>query len=114
MRELSIFSAHEISSINKYERFHHTKAYLKSKSDLVVSTNELLTACGYGNIDKFEKHRIEWDQLLRQVPLSYLSSIGVDMKAITLTIEVDKEEYMQALRVPLYPRAAVVRLMPTV
>jgi len=114
MRELSIFSAQEISSINEYERFHHTKAYVKSKSELVISKNELLTACGYRNIDKFKKHRMEWDRLLRPVPLSYLSSIGVDMKVITLTIEVDKEEYMKALRVPLYPKAAVVRLMATV
>ena len=121
MMEIELFSAKEINTVEDYECFYHTKSYIQQKSDLIkddYKNNEaienLMLQMGYKNWIKFREHRIEWDNLIRNIPLKYLKELDVDVDIIKLTIELDQQEYQDALQIPLYPKCAVIRYMAAV
>lgn len=118
---IPFFSAREINSLDDYERFRNTKSFIRQKSSQIKEslrqTPELLELkrkCGYANFPKFREHRQEWDRLERKVPLVYIGAIEADLESIIHAVSIDQQEYDMALRVPLFPRFAVARLMACV
>ncbi len=117
----SIFAPQEINKVSDYERFRNTRSFIREKS-LSISNNrwkdadscELMKKCGYRNYHKLFDHRIDWNDLRRWVPLVYLGAIGADLETIDYVVRLDQDEYDQALRIPLFPKYAVVRIMPAI
>jgi len=107
-------SIHQLEKLSDYERFFHTKAYIKSKSNAFEDNKDLMRSCGYSNLRKFRFHRKAWDDLERPVPRKYLRAIGVNIDTLKFTIELDTEEYDKALQFPLSPAKALLRVMPAV
>ena len=107
-------SVHQLEKLSDYERFFHTKAYIKGKSDSFKNEKELMRECGYANLNKFRIHRKAWDNLERPIPRKYLQGIGVSLETLQLTVELDGEEYEKALGLPYSPKRAVIRVMPAV
>ena len=110
MDEITILHLEKLSD---YERFFHTKAYIKSKSESVTDDRRLMRRSGYACLRKFRFHRKAWDNLERPVPRKYLEAIGVDIETLKFTVELDTEEYQKALQLPLSPEIAQLRVMPT-
>ncbi|MFW6271274.1 MAG: hypothetical protein ACOC4G_14550 [Bacillota bacterium] len=117
MKEIPQFSAREINEVDDYERFFHTKAYLKKKSgkltffkDETDKIHELAEKSGYKKFNKFVEHRKEWHQMKSKIPRAYLKTIGVKLKVLKFTIELDQKEFEEVLEIPLYPQYATVRL----
>ena len=121
-KEVPFLSARTINNIDEYDRFHHTKAYLRSltvptdtkfqlDTETKSSVEELQAACGYGKLDKFLLHKADWDLLRRKIPLGYLEAIGLRRDVLDFAVELDQEEFERVIQLPLYPRTAVVRLM---
>ncbi len=116
---IPFFSAREINTIGDYERFRNTRAYIKERSFLFGSSDnkknalldELMRQSGYSKFRKFREHRKEWDDLLRNIPLGYLFAIGVNIEELMRNVSIDMEEYRRALKIPLFPGSAVIRLM---
>lgn len=118
---IPFFSAREINSLDDFERFRNTKLFIRQKSlqikDGMKQTPklvELMRKCGYANFPKFREHRQEWDRLERKVPLVYLGAIGADLENVIQAVSLDQQEYDLALKIPLFPRFAVARLMACV
>ena len=80
----------------------------------VSSLKEMMKFCGYSKFNKFKNHRKEWDELHRDVPLSYFTYIGIKKAVLLFTLELDYEEYKKVLDIPLYPQFAVARVMAAV
>lgn len=124
-RIISEFSVRDINSIENYERFFHTKNYLRSKTiptdgdfklsrAVMTESKDMMTALGFSNLEKFIRLKGDWDSLRRKIPLAYLDYIGADRKTLAFTLECDYEEYRATLEIPRYPKTAVVRLMAAV
>jgi hypothetical protein len=122
---ISFFSAHHINSLDDYERFYHTKRYLGNLNPVKESNFKLsptdtntiknmMNALGYSNINKFRTIKNEWDSLRRPIPLKYFDYIGADRNVLEFTLELDNEEYEQAIELPRYPRYAIVRRMAAI
>lgn len=122
---LPFFSARKINTIEEYERFFHTKRYIQSINPVKKSVfkmrpseksiiKDMVSTLGYSNMNKFITLKNEWDQLKRTVPLSYFDYIGINREVLEFTLELDREEYEQALQIPRYPHSAIVRLMAAV
>jgi hypothetical protein len=114
MKKLPVFSVPQANRLDDYVRFRHTKAYIRGKSLLHPSSKEIMASIGYRTLPKFKAHRREWDELLRRIPIKYLFAIGVDLDVLRFTLELDQQEYDQALELPFYPKSYGIRLMPTV
>ena len=110
----NIASVHHLEKLSDYERFFHTKAYIKGKSDSFTNEKELMRKCEYASLNKFRIHRKAWVNLERPIPIKYLRAIGVSLDTLRFTVELDGEEYEQALSLPFSPRKAVIRVMPTI
>lgn len=116
------FLAPVVNESNQYTRFFHTKAYLAQKSRQVpysIALHEdrvlrVMASCGYlfRRPEKFSAHRRQWDRLDRPIPRAYLDAIGVDVKVMQFTAQLDAEEYEEVLQHPLYPRYATIRVVP--
>lgn len=120
-REIPWFSATDVNKIEDYERFSNTKAYLKKKSGRLIffkdqtdEIREMAENCGYKKFNKFVEHRKEWHELKRKIPLSYLEEIGARLDVIEFTVELDQEEFEQALNLTFSPDYFTVRMMPSV
>jgi len=111
---LELFTKRPINSIEDYERFYHVKCYLRSRSKKYKTTRELMRASGYGNIDKFRRHREAFDNLQRRVPLAYLRAIGVDFEVIKWCLKLDYRDFKRACKIPLYPKYAIARALAAV
>jgi len=105
--------------VEDYVRFYQTKVYLYQKSGKLIyyknnlpEIRKLAEKAGYKDLNSFLKHREEWHELKRKIPLSYLEALGVDLKVVQFTVELDVEEYEQAIQLPLYPRCGIARLIP--
>ena len=119
-KEIPQFSARNMNKIDDYERFYNTKAYLKKKSgnltffkDETDEIMELANKSGYTKFNKFVEHRKEWHKMKRKIPLKYLEAIGVKVDVLELTIELDQKEYEDILKIPRFPKFAVIRMHPT-
>ncbi len=115
------FSARDINKLDDYERFRNVKAYLLQKSGPIsrayadkAEVWELAESVGYKKYNKFLNHRQQWHDLTRKIPVKYLDAIDVDYEILDCTVELDKEEYERALKVPLYPRGFTIRYMACV
>ena len=115
--EIPQFSARKINKVEEYDRFHHTKAYLKKKSGKLTFFKDekdkiwdLAEKSGYKKFNKFVEHRKEWHQMERKIPRGYLDAIDVKLKVLKFTLELDQEEYAKALEISLYPDYATVRI----
>lgn len=105
-----------------YERLRRCKDYLRAKSERCWSRSEherIGALLGYntskgGFTDRFVARRREYDQLQRDVPLVYLEAIGADRAELFRGLAEDYRAYEEALFAPRFPKAAAVRVMPTV
>jgi hypothetical protein len=52
-----------------------------------------MKACGYAKFNKFKEHRKDFDALARNLPLSYLHAIGIDMDTLEQRFDEDMEEF---------------------
>jgi hypothetical protein len=118
-KEIPFLSADPVASIEDYERFQNTKAYLKKKSGPLTyyqnrtdQIKELAAKVGYKKFNKFREHRKDWHALERKIPLVYLEAIGADLEVIKFTIELDQEEYEKALELTTCPEQMTIRMMP--
>ena len=93
------FSIRNINKIDDYERFYHSKAYLKKKS-------------GYTKFNKFVEHRKEWHEMKRKIPIKYLEAIGVKLNVLKFTIELDQKEFKEVLKIDFKPRYAAIKFNP--
>ena len=115
MNFFSLFTPVEINRIEDYTRFRNTKAYIRQLSSRFESTEELMKKSGYAKFEKFKKHREEFDNLDRWVPLKYLDAIGANRATLKFCGELDHEEFEDATEIEeLYPEYAVVRIIPSV
>jgi hypothetical protein len=117
-KTIPFFSSRQSNRIEGYERFRQTRAYIRERSDgwkdlgsNVEQMREFMLACGYNDLEKFRKHRAEWDNLRREVPMAYLDAIGVDIETLKVRVELDREEYHSVLGISLYPRYGTIRYM---
>ncbi|MFZ7133885.1 MAG: hypothetical protein ACOWWR_16175 [Eubacteriales bacterium] len=117
MKAIPFLSATRINTIEYYQRFRNCKAYIKEKSKVNPTTQELILASGYSpkKVSKFSDHRKEFDNLKQKIPKTYLNTIGVDKNTLFYLSELDREEFEQMKRSKeLYPEYAIVRVMPAV
>lgn len=115
MNYFLFFTPKQINAIADYTRFRNTRAYIRHLSSGFESTKELMEKSGYAKFEKFKKHREEFDNLDRWVPLSYLDAIGVNRATLKFCGELDHEEFEKAKGIKeLYPEFAVVRIMPSI
>ena len=110
MKEIPFLSAVKTNTIEKYKRFYHLKSYIKSKSKNFPTTIKLMNKTEYRNLNKFRKHREEFDNLTRNIPLLYLKAIKIDMETLKFCAELDMEQFKNARETrPLYPKYASIR-----
>ena len=110
------------TSIERYQAFAVTRAYLVEKSAPHAgreATRRLGEALGYntnkgGFLEKFERHRNEYNTLLRPVPFAYLDAIGADRDEIEVCLEADLERYHEEVEKPRFPTSGAIRYMPTI
>lgn len=114
-----------IRTIYEYERFYHTKAYLRSLSitgddkgnvterDINV-IGSMMAGSGCRTFSEFLERKKEWDGLRRKIPLSFLRHIGCDMEVLHFTLDLDRREYEDALKLPFKPRYAFFLLIDSV
>lgn len=50
---------------------------------------------GYGNLNKFRIHRVQFDQMLRNVPLDYLRAIGAERDQLKVCLARDMEAFIE-------------------
>lgn len=117
-KEIPNFSARIINTIEDYVQFYHTSSYIAQKSDAYgyLENNrekviELMSLCGYKKLEKFCCHRNMWNSLDRRIPRLYLETIGVNLKVLKFAVEVDKQEYESALKIPRSPKGGTIRYM---
>lgn len=116
MKAIPFFSVQKVNRVEDYKRFRHTKNYFKQQSGKHHDEKALLVACGYAfrSLSKFRNHRRAWNDLSRKIPLKYADGIGIDMDIMNTALELDQQEFDQALQLPFFPKTAGVRLMPAV
>jgi len=108
--------------LERYRAFALTRAYLAEKSATHAgreATRRLGEALGYnphkgGFLDKFERHRTEFNTLARPVPYAYLHAIGAERDELQACLEADRARYHHEREKPRFPTTAAVRYMPTV
>ncbi|MDH5657149.1 MAG: hypothetical protein OEZ34_14655 [Spirochaetia bacterium] len=101
-----------------YEKFYHTVSYISKKSlefdrnSTETDFQNLMELCGYNKKQKFQIHRKQWNLLERKVPRKYLEGIGIQMRTLDFTLELDKNEYKRMLEIPYNPTFVTVKIMP--
>jgi hypothetical protein len=68
----------------------------------------------YAKLQKFRAHRIEWDNLERDIPLGYLDAIGADRQTMIDLVACDRAEFEKVVQLPFFPSCAVIRYMACV
>jgi hypothetical protein len=112
-----MFSARTLNDVGSYVRFFHLRSYMQKRSHTVTGkgpTLDLMATCGYKKSAKFARHRADWDDLARPVPIAYLKAIGADLAVVETAAEADLAEFHRVLRLPLIATYAIERMMPTV
>lgn len=112
--EIPFFSAQELNHIDQYRRFFHTKTYIQCQSSYQKTDENVMRRSGYGSLQKFNKHRAQWDNLQRNIPLEYLKVINADLDIIKANVVNDLKEFEAALKIPLFPKSAVVRIFAAI
>ncbi len=118
--KMSLFlQQNDINSVKDYERFRNLKAYLEQKAETLTFFKDqkeeiwnLAEKVGYNDFNKFLRHREEWHDLKRRIPMAYLKEIEVDWNIIDFVVDLDQNEFRQVLEIPRSPSSASVRLMP--
>ena len=120
-KEINILSADKTNKLEGYNRFSHTKDYLKQKTDLPIDhyyknqtdeINLLAEKCGYSKFNRFLEYRKDWHQLERKIPLTYLNEIEVELKTLEFTAELDLAEYKKVLEIKRIPKYYTIRMHP--
>ena len=118
---IPFLSAREINKAEDYERLFHTKNYIRQNSKKIKDsrkpTEELLNlmkASNYSKFQKFREHRYLWDNCKKDIPLSYLKAIGINLEILKFAVELDIEEYERALEIAHYPKYFTIRRMACV
>ena len=116
MKEIPFFSVQQTNRVEGYVRFRHTRAYFRQRSVDHGDEKDLLLACGYSlrSLNKFRSHRKAWNDLSRKIPLKYADGIGIDLDIMNTALELDQQEFDQALQLPFFPKTAGVRLLAAV
>lgn len=100
-----------INEIADYVFARNIKAYLRQKR-MGRGLRELMACTPYKNITKFDKHLDEWLALVRPIPKTLLTGLGVDWDVLSFCYELDCENFQKAIEIPRYPEHFVVRLIP--
>lgn len=115
MTIIPFFSAIEINQIEDYIRYRNLKLYIQSRSKLVPTSMDLMKLVGYGNLQKFRDHRSEFDRCQRDIPLSYLKAIGVELDVMKFCFELDQEEFERTKNLnQFFPKYATMRYAPAI
>ena len=121
-RIVAALRENKAAPLERYSAFAVTRAYLAEKSAAHSgreATRRLGETLGYnpnkgGFLDKFERHRNEFNTLARPVPYAYLDAIGADRSELQACLEADLEHYHDQREKPRFPTTAAIRYMPTV
>ncbi len=127
MDVLASFSTHnKFTSVEGYVRFRHTLAYIQQKDAACLDglsaplrkkkLHEMAAFVGYsqGSFSKFLRRRDWWLGLRGRIPEKYFRFIGVEPAALNFTLQLDKEEFDNALSLPVYPQNFIIRYMAAV
>ena len=90
--------------------FHHRSLLIQSAKACPLKLHERRERCGYRNINKFIKREGDWLGCLRPIPLVYLETICCGLETLKVAVELDVEEYDQALQFLPPPTHFVIRL----
>jgi len=96
INNLSFFTPGKINRIEDYTRFRNTRTYINRLSSTVETTEVLMKKSGYSKLNKFKKHREEFDNLDRWVPLKYLNAIKINLATLKFCGELDYDEFENA------------------
>ena len=98
-----------------YERLRMVRRYLKWVDDACTEPlPRLAQACGYRNVNKFQRRRSEWARGAKAIPIAWIDAIGVDRHALEAALDVDQQNYDRAMAALSLPRHWIVRLLPAV
>ncbi|HPQ35175.1 MAG TPA: hypothetical protein PK563_11820 [Tenuifilaceae bacterium] len=104
--EIPFLSSKSLAGSVEYLPFRNCIAYIKQKSSAIPYSGkgqsqrlELMEKVGMKNYAKFHRRRMEWDNLEGLIPLAYFEAIGVDMKVLSYCLELDNEDYINALSI---------------
>ena len=75
-----------------------------------LGLHERRTACGYRNTAKFVRREAEWLGCVRPIPAAWLEVIGCGLDMLRAAVDLDGEEYDQALEAAGVPEYFVIRL----
>lgn len=64
------------------------------------------------HFSKFMIHRKQWHAFERKIPLKYLKAIKVKLDVLKYTVELDKQDYQEVLKLPLYPKYFIIKASP--
>lgn len=99
-----------------FERCRHTRGYLDFlRRTCRVRREELAAASGFTDVEHFETFCSDWHRnLATPVRTDYLLVLGVDLNLLREVVEVDRQDFAQALGTPRRPRAVAIQLAPGV
>jgi len=121
VKEIPFLSIKDINTIDDYERFFYSKAYLRYLSehlvffkDQVKYVKKQAVKSGYSkeNFNKFVEHRRKWHSFEKKIPIKYLNTIGADLDLLKLIVEFDKKDYYKVLEMPLSPKTFILNMRP--
>ena len=112
-------SARTINRTEDYQPFYHSKAYLKQKigsltyfKDQIPQLRKIAKKVGYQDFDQFIKHRKLWHNFAKKIPISYLAAIGVKLEVLEFTVELDQNDYQNALKTTFYSESYIIQTRP--
>jgi len=116
-RPIPFFSVQVINTIDDYIRFRNVRTYISEKYEAYCegkkeseAAHALMTASGYAKYEKWCEHSYYWHLLNRRIPLSYLEALDIHLDALECAREADEKEFEAALKVPRFPKAAIIRV----
>jgi hypothetical protein len=97
----------KFNSPGDYIRFRNTRSYVLQKHTLYFAglvgksrkekLKHLYKQCGYSDYAKFVRRLGQWVSLSVPIPRKYFDEIGIDYHVLDFVVELDNEEYANAL-----------------
>jgi hypothetical protein len=113
-RSLPAFLHREpLNTIQDFLWGRHARLYLaQCRRACRLTRKELLSVCGLASLNKLDRFREGWHDLVRPIPRSYLQALEVDLGLLEDVVELDRREFARVLALPRFPRSLVVNLLP--
>ena len=118
MNILSTFSARDkFNTPDDYIRFRNTSLYISQKHKKFIGNNEkarlkeLCELIGYKNYAKFRRKLDKWTTLENPIPKKYFDAIGIAPNVLEFVVELDNQEYKNALLAPVSINNFVAKYM---